>query len=1007
MKRGKEFRPVVSDAWKFRLAVKGALLAGMAAGAPAAVAQQAPAQPAAGDESTEFDVLQVTGTRLPQLNVTSTSPVLLVGEEEIKYQGTVNIETLLNSMPQAFAEFSTGDSNGATGTATVNLRGLGSSRTLVLIDGKRLMPGDPILSPSAPNLNFIPAPLVEGIQILTGGASAVYGSDAVAGVVNFIMKKDYEGFRFDTQHGRSAKSDAGQTEYSLLWGSNFAGGSGNVTLYAGYTRLDALTQAERDFSDCSVTTPSAGTTHVCAGSRTIGEGLVYSYDDGYHLIDGGGTRAFIPDDGRTFNFAPFNYFQRPTDRYNLGGFATREVNENLEFYASAMYMDDRTVAAIAPSGLFFVDVTIRCDNPFLSAQQVQELCTDNGYAATDLNSFLFAKRTVELGPREADLRHTDNRIVVGLRGAVPALTGFNYDFSMQRGESVYIASQNGYVNTANARNGMSVEDDGLGNPVCISGDADCVPIDLWQLGQLTPEMIAYMSATGFQQANMIEEVVSLAFTADLGNYGIQLPTASSGVAVALGTEYRSEALNYRPDSLVEQGNLGGGGGPSPAISGRYGVHELFGELRVPIIEGMPGVELLMVDAAYRTSDYSSAGSVSSSKFAMTYAPVKDVSLRASYQRATRAPQVTELFAPAGLGLYAGSDPCAGANLFGNPTPLTEAQCVNTGVTPEQYQDGLDGPLVDSGAPGGAGGIPECIAGQCNGFFGGNANLDVEESTTTSYGLVLTPSMVKGLEVTIDYFDIEVTDAIGIVPPGTALNTCATTGDPFLCSLINRGGSGQIWGEPTNPNAGFIAANNVNLGAFRTQGFDVEANYRMNLADFGMADAGRLQITYVTTVLSKLEVNIGPGLGSYDCSGLYGLTCGTPSPEYRHKLRTTWQSPMNLTLSAQWRYFGATDLDKNQSDPELQDGTPNLIDAELKAKNYLDLSATYALPPMGDWMKSMQLRAGINNVLDTQPQVVSSNNPNPVSSPPFGNGNTFPNVYDVQGTSFFIGLGADF
>ncbi|MGH8029026.1 MAG: TonB-dependent receptor plug domain-containing protein, partial [Arenimonas sp.] len=524
MKSGNQpgaFRPVHNDDWKFRLAVKGALLAGLAAGAPVAMAQQAPAS---SDESTELDVLQVTGTRLPQLNVTSTSSVVLIGEDEIKYQGTVNIETLLNSMPQSFAEFSTGDSNGATGTATVSLRGLGSSRTLVLIDGKRLMPGDPILSPSAPNLNFIPAPLVESIQILSGGASAVYGSDAVAGVVNFIMRTDFEGFKLDTQHGESVEMDGDQTQYNLLWGSNFAGGAGNVTLYAGYTRLGALTQNARDFSDCSITTPSAGTTHVCAGSRTLSEGLVYSYIDGYHLISPAAgltpaTGAFIPDDGRTFNFAPFNYFQRPTDRYNLGGFAHREVNEHLDIYASAMFMDDRTVAAIAPSGLFFVNVSMRCNNPFLSAQQRQELCTDNGLVATDLVDFLFAKRTVELGPRQADLRHTDNRIVIGARGAVT--DGIDYDFSMQRGESLYSASQNNYVNTANARDGMEVEDDGTGLPQCISGNPGCVPIDLWQLGQLTPAMEGFLRATGFQQANMIEEVVNAAVTFDLGRYGIQ------------------------------------------------------------------------------------------------------------------------------------------------------------------------------------------------------------------------------------------------------------------------------------------------------------------------------------------------------------------------------------------------------------------------------------------------------------------------------------------------------
>ncbi len=584
---------------------------------------------------------------------------------------------------------------------------------------------------------------------------------------------------------------------------------------------------------------------------------------------------------------------------------------------------------------------------------------------------------------------------------MPVVEGLKYDFSMQRGESLYSTNNGGYVNTANARNGMEVEDDGLGNPVCMSGDADCVPIDLWQLGQLTPAMVDYMSATGYIQANMIEEVVIGVLTADLGTYGLQMPTAASGLAVALGMEYRSEALDYNPDELVAGGQLGGGGGPSPPISGKYNVHEVFGEVRLPLIENMPMANLLLIDAAFRSSDYSSAGSVTAYKFGAQYAPIKDIQVRGSYQRASRAPQVTELFAPAGLGLFAGSDPCAGANLFGNPTAATQAQCLNTGVTAEQYQDGLDGPLVDSGAPGGAGGIQECIAGQCNGFFGGNPTLDVEESTTTSFGVVLTPSMIEGLEVTIDYFDIEVTDAIGVVPPQVALTQCLLGGSPLLCGLINRGPTGNIWGEPTNPNAGFITASNVNLGAFATQGIDIDATYKM-----GLGDMGNLSIGYVTTLLSKLEVNVGPGLGTYDCAGLYGVTCGTPSPEYRHKMRLTWQTPANLLASLQWRYFGATDLDKNTSDPDLQVGNPNTIDGELKAKNYVDISAQYVLPPMAGASK-LTLRAGINNVLDTKPQVVSSNNPNPVSSPPFGNGNTFPNVYDVFGPSFFIGLGADF
>lgn len=1020
-------RPAISDDAKFRLAVRNVLLAGLAAAPSAAFAQTTTdtAQTTGtvtGEttgEATELDVLEVTGTRLPQLNVTSTSPVLLVGEEEIKFQGTLNIETLINSMPQAFAEFSTGDSNGATGTATVNLRGLGSSRTLVLIDGKRMMPGDPLLSPSAPNLNFIPAPLVQDIQILTGGASAVYGSDAIAGVVNFIMRKDFEGFRLDAQQGRTAHGDSGTREYYGVWGTNFGNGQGNATVYAGYTKMNKLTQDMRDFSACSITTPGSGNTHVCAGSRTIAEGLIYSYDDGYHLIDPAGSRTFIPDDGRTFNFAPYNYFQRPTERYNIGGFANREVNENLGFYASAMFMDDRTVAAVAPSGLFFVDVAMPCNNPFMSAQQRTELCTDNGYALTDTVDVLVAKRTVELGPREADIRHTDYRIVAGMEGNLPFAEGMTYDLSVQRSEDIYAASQNNYVNTENARNGLAVTDDGAGNPVCASGDAGCVPIDLFQLGALTPDMVDFMKVSGFQQANMIEEIVTGAVTADLGRYGVQWPWATSGIAVAAGLEYRSEYLNYRPDELVAQGQLGGGGGPSPGVSGKYGVHEIFGEMRAPLIENAPFAHLLQFDAAYRHGSYSSsAGNVDSLKGGLQYMPTPDLALRASFQRATRAPQITELFSPRALGLFAGSDPCSGKQLTQDATPLdntdgarepnpnapTQAQCANTGVSAADYTAGIS----DTDHSDGAAGIQDCVAGQCNGFFGGTPTLGVEESTTQSFGVVFTPSFVKDLVVTIDYFDIEIEDAILALPPTVTLAKCLETGDPTVCNFIHRNATtGTIWGEPTNPNVGFVDAFNDNLATFNTSGIDIEADYKVGMADLGLGERGRLSFTYVTTLLLSLEQEVAPNSGVYDCSGLYGITCGVPAPEYRHKFRTSWYSPFGLTLSANWRYIGETDLDKNTSDPNLQSGTPNFIDGTLEAKNYFDLTGTMALPWTMGVAKALNLRAGITNVFDEQPQVVSSNDPNPVSSPPFGNGNTFPNLYDVFGTSFFLGLTADF
>jgi outer membrane receptor protein involved in Fe transport len=555
---------------------------------------------------------------------------------------------------------------------------------------------------------------------------------------------------------------------------------------------------------------------------------------------------------------------------------------------------------------------------------------------------------------------------------------------------VVSATEGGYINTKHAQQALDTVNNG-GVAACAAGsDPGCVPLDIFQLGQITPAMISFIGANGYQQASQVERIGTGAVTVDLGRYGVKLPTANSGVAFALGTEYRSESLDYRPDSLVEAGNLGGFGGPRPPVAGDFQVHELFTELRLPIIEDAPGATLLQADGAYRHAKYSSAGSANSYKGGLQYAPVHDATLRASYQRAVRAPSITELFSPAALGLYGGGDPCSGAelNAAGAAAP-TEAQCANSGVTHDQYVNKS---------------ISDCLSGQCNEFAGGNPALKVETSTTRSYGITFTPTFLKGLTATLDYFDIDVRNAIGIVPPNQILTQCIQTGNPLYCDDVNRGPGGKLWGDPSIPGVGFISAINANLASLGTKGFDGEVEYK-----FGVGDFGRLGIRYNATYLIHLTSENGPGLGVYDCAGLYGPICGTPNPHYRHKLRTTWDLPVGVALSLDWRYFGDAHLDNNNADPNLTDGDgkTDVIDDHLKAKNYLDFAAVYDVPQQWTNIVKTQLRFGVSNLTNTKPQVVSSNNPNPVSAPPFGNGNTFPNVYDVLGPTFFLGLQADF
>ncbi|RYH09152.1 MAG: TonB-dependent receptor, partial [Alphaproteobacteria bacterium] len=387
-----------NKASRFGLGCSAASLAlGIAfAGAPA-YAQNAPAE-----EADDAAVIVVTGSRIPQPNLTGLAPVTVVGAPEIRAMGVTRTEDLINSLPQAFGDQGGNLANGATGTATINLRNIGAERTLVLINGRRLMPGDP--TSSAADINFIPSSLVKRVDVLTGGASSTYGSDAVAGVVNFIMDTDFEGFQIDGQYSlyqhnnnssllnnahqlrgfpqpKGSITDGGTVDVTLQFGGKFGDDDqGHFVAYAGYRKLKAVTQNRRDFSSCASQsrTPAqiaAAPTDLlrCGGSATSPNGTFFDWNS--NTLQIGPNRTFIP--GSTpYNFAPLNYFQRPDERYTAGVFADYEINEHFHPYMEAMFMDDRTVAQIAESGNFGNTLSINCDNPLLSAQQFTRVCGD-------------------------------------------------------------------------------------------------------------------------------------------------------------------------------------------------------------------------------------------------------------------------------------------------------------------------------------------------------------------------------------------------------------------------------------------------------------------------------------------------------------------------------------------------------------------------------------------------------------------------------------------------------
>ncbi|WP_374470951.1 TonB-dependent receptor plug domain-containing protein [Phenylobacterium sp.] len=1004
---------------------------------------------AAAQEAGEVSEVVVTGSRIPQPNLTSASPVTVVGAQDIVTRGVTRSEDLVNQLPQVFAAQGSSYANGATGTATVDLRGLGPSRTLVLIDGRRLQPGTPAATANntAPDLNFIPAALIERVEVVTGGASAVYGADAVAGVVNFIMQKNFEGVRLDAQYSgyqhtnnndtvrsilerRAATAsnpaafaapekdvwDGGTTDLNLVVGMNSPDGNGNVTAYVGYRNVQGVTQDARDYSSCTLANaPTAGGGFNCSGSGTTAPGGFISgggAGDDYVTIDpsapgGRGFRDYVGARD-AFNFGPYNYYQRPDERYVLGAFANYKFNDAAEVYTQLMFMDDHTVAQIAPSGIFGQNMNINCSgNPFLTASQAAVFCAPTIDQLPDdpANPFTLGvnsdadpttpgqqasvtvlRRNVEGGGRVSDLRHTDYRGVIGMRGQIA--NGFQYDVSAQHGVVVY---QNVYYNdfslVRSARALDVVTDPNTGLAACRSAvqslagpnfDPACRPYDIFSAAGPSQESINYIQTPGFQNGEYTQTVVTASLTGDIGQYGVKAPWAADGVGFALGTEYRREKLDLNTDLSYQTGDLAGQGGATLPSNGSYDVYELFGEARIPLVQDMPFFQNLSAEVGYRWSDYSLGFSTDTYKIAGDWSPTDDFRFRASYNRAVRAPNVVELFATLNVVLNGTVDPCEGA------TPeFTAAQCALTGVTAAQY-----GRIVPN------------LAAQYNGQTGGNPDLDPETSDTYSLGVVFTPTFIPGFSASVDWYNIKLKDRIGQIGQDVTLERCALTGDAFFCGLINRApGTGSLWLSQN----GYVTDTTFNTGGLEVEGIDVEANYRFDFADFGFTSAlegmGGLSFNLQGSYLEHYLVTTLPGDEPFDCAGYYGGTCtssatpaSAPMPKWRHKARMTWRTPWNFELSTTWRYVGDV-----ESDARIDGGTYNGRDAKLTDKNYFDLAGTWGV------RENMTLRFGVNNVLDNEPPLVSQSN---CPSGPC-NGNTYPQTYDALGRYLFVGLRADF
>jgi iron complex outermembrane receptor protein len=983
-------------------AVRYTLAVVAATSASGAYAQQ---QSTAGAASLEEVV--VTGSRLKSANETSISPITSVTAEDIQSTGLTRVEDVLNSMPMVAASQGSSYANGSDGTATLNLRNLGAKRTLVLVNGRRIGPGSADGRNYA-DINQIPSALIEKIDVLTGGASSVYGADAVAGVVNFVLNTKFEGVKIDAGYSfNNHKNDNGQVaplvsargfplpdgtvntgfgkDVAVLIGSNFADGRGNATFYGTYTKFAAVLQKSYDFSACSLNSPTAagltaGRRMSCGGSGTNATGYFQAYgNSGNSLftktVDPSGAFRDFNAATDLYNFGPANYFQRPSERYTAGTFLNFDVSEKVNVYADFMFSRNTSVAQIAPSGAFFLTPTIQCNNPLLTAQERAIICSPANLAAqgtTDRITMYVARRNVEGGGRQATFENNAYHVTLGTKGDIS--DAWSFDVYGQFGNTSIVNGNLNYLSNAKIINALQVVPDPVtGAPVCQSvldkTDTACVPWNIWVPGGVTKAATDYLSIPLIVTGNVTQFIGSGSITGDLGKYGVQLPTANSGLQFNVGAEWRQERSEFNPDAASQAGDAAGSGGPTTPVKGAFSVREIFTEARMPFVEGKKGVESLSGEIGYRYSDYSLGFNTDTYKAGLEWSPISDLRIRGSYQRAVRAPNIGELFTPQSVGLDGTSDPCAGS-----APSATLAQCARTGVTAAQY-----------------GRISTNPAAQYNGLLGGNPNLKPETADTYSFGVQYRPSFVENLFVSVDYFNIKIENVIGPIGGDTIIGNCISSGAPVFCNAVKRNAQGSLW----RSDDGYIEDTNVNFGSLTAKGIDIRATYGLNA---GAAGSFKFDLTGTKAIESGVRPLTGGPL--YDCVGFYGSNCGVPTPKWRHVATMNWTTPVEgLDVSLRWRYMGKVTTERKSTDPQLAARFyPET--ADINAYNWFDLSASYAVT------KTWGLRIGVNNVLDKDPPISVSGT---FSTCPTGpcNGNTWAQTYDTLGRYVYMRASASF
>jgi outer membrane receptor protein involved in Fe transport len=927
----------------------------------------------------EIEQIVVTGSRISRPDLQEASPIQSIGTEEIALQGTANVENILNTLPQVVGATTQTSNNPGGGVATVNLRNLGTQRTLVLVDGRRYISYD---TDQVVDLNTIPTALIERIDVVTGGRSAVYGSDAMAGVVNFIMKKNFEGVELSTGYEISDKGDGARQNVSATMGGNFADGKGNAVLFGDWTRRDAVYADARSFTKHALQDNQDGTAFF-GGSSSI-PGFRARIPGLNAALGYGGTDVKFDSTGQSsryvstdaWNFAPSNFLQVPQERYTVAGIAHYDINDHFKPYMEAQFVNNRVDNELAPTpigsgtpraGATIGAMPIHVYSPYFDA------ATRNALIALDtdgdgyVNTTNWGKRLEEVGNRQSLFDRNAYRVVGGMEGNIWG--DWNYDTYFMKARTTNSVVQNGNVsiskfvagiktaflnpNTgaiqAQPWNIVGLDNGGAGTLVCAPGSpAGCVPINAFGPGRISADAVNYMKIGTINSEFAETQVVSASVVnSNLYDWG------AGPIGLAFGWENRQEKGAFQPDQFLSSGDVAGFN-PGLPTKGQYSVSDLFLELNVPIVSGVTGINKLEFNGAIRNSDYSnSVGNVTTYAAGLVYEPVKGFGLRAQYQRAIRGPSISELYLGNTVSFDGAVDPCTD-NEDNPPAPGSDLYnaCIATGVPAEQI-----------GHPFGTG--SSFAATQ-----GGYSGLKEETSDTYTIGLVIQPTFFDNFVATIDYYNIKIDDVIQPVGAQNIVDACYQYGVAAYCDRIDRDESGQF---------ALFDDKNQNAASLETEGVDLQMTYNIDLLGnsnlaFSLLGTYVIKNDYTPIVILPI-VN--------ECAGAFGRNCGDPDPEWRHNFRTTWTTGP-FTASAMWRHLGsATDDDK----------TVTYYREKFDAIDYFDLAFGYEF---GDHVSA---NLGIDNVADKEPQLGAS-------TQQLGNvqqSNTYPATYDVLGRYWWMTL----